>query len=175
AVEQHRDRKLELVEELEQPPDSDAVAVLAPAPVVRVGMRQARRVGEAEAAVVGEGLEVQAQVEGEPLAARPAELRPVDDRRIVEVRLPRERHARSRLALSRMCCGVADTTLPYAGVKLPPTMYWMNSGLMPLNSRRIFACTSMSAHSPISQKRVGSFTSCTSAPSFTWAADLCMG
>src|SRR3954469_8985330 len=112
AVEQHRHGQLELVEELDQPPDTHAIAVFAPAPVVRVGMRQARRVGDAEAGVVGERLEVETEVESESLAPWPGELRPSDDRRVREVRRSLELHARSRLALSRMCGGVADTTLP---------------------------------------------------------------
>ena len=50
-------------------------------------MRQPGRVRDAEPGVVGESLEVQAQVEGQALAAGPRELRPVDDGRILEVRL----------------------------------------------------------------------------------------
>ncbi len=49
AVEEQRYRQLELVEKLEEPPNPYAVAVLAPAPVVGVGMRQSRRVRDAEA------------------------------------------------------------------------------------------------------------------------------
>ena len=58
-------------------------------------MGQPGRIRDAEPAVEGKGLEVQAQMERQALAARPRELRPIDDRRIVEVRLALEDQAAS--------------------------------------------------------------------------------
>ena len=66
-------------------------------------MRQARRVRDAEAGVIGERLEVEAEVEREALAAGPGELRPVDDGGVAEIRLLRERQAASPCVEGRVC------------------------------------------------------------------------
>ncbi len=67
-----RGRQLELVEQLEQPPYADAVAVVAPG-IVAVGLRLAllRRI-VTEPGAEGEPLDVGGQHEREALAARPA-------------------------------------------------------------------------------------------------------
>ena len=60
----------ELVEQLEEPPDADAVAVVAPA-VDAVALRLVgRRDGRALAHPEAEGLDVEREVDGEPPAAR---------------------------------------------------------------------------------------------------------
>ena len=65
------DGQAELVEEVEVVPDADAVAVVAPRVVALVLRRGAAgRVG-AEAGAEGEILDIVAEVDGEPLAARP--------------------------------------------------------------------------------------------------------
>src|SRR5687767_6533038 len=67
-----RRRKLELVEQLEQAPHADAVAVVAPG-VVAMGLRLAgfRRV-VSQAGAESEPFDVGGEEEGEALAARPA-------------------------------------------------------------------------------------------------------
>src|SRR5215210_3563821 len=52
AVEQKRYRHLKLIEEPDQPPDADAVAVFAPGPVIGIRMREPGRIGYPEARVV---------------------------------------------------------------------------------------------------------------------------
>ena len=83
AVEQDRRRQLQLVEDLEQPPVADAVAVVAPGEIAR-GLRAGAvaRV-HADAGAEGEVLDVERNVEGQPLALRPAVIGPRRDRRIV--------------------------------------------------------------------------------------------
>ena len=71
AVEQDGGRQLELVENLEQAPVADAVAVVAPGIVARGLLAAAHRV-HADAGAEREMLDVERDVEGEPLAARPA-------------------------------------------------------------------------------------------------------
>src|SRR5262249_10636502 len=73
------DGEAELVEQLEQPPHADAVAVVAPAvhAVARrlVGRRDGRALADAEA----ERLDVHRHVDGEAAAARPRVVGPRDD------------------------------------------------------------------------------------------------
>src|SRR2546423_1466198 len=78
GVQEHCWRDVVLAEQLEQPEPTDAVAVLAPGPVVGVRMRQPRREGEVEAAfVVREVFERDGDVHrGTESASRPR-LRPV--------------------------------------------------------------------------------------------------
>ncbi len=82
AVEQQRDRQLKLVEQLQQAPNADPVAVFAPTPVIGVGMRQPRRVRHAKPLAIGEMLKVQAYVNREALSVGPLEIGPIDDRAV---------------------------------------------------------------------------------------------
>src|SRR5262249_47341249 len=68
---------------LEQPPVAEAVAVIAPGEVARRLLAAAIGRIHAEAGVEREVLDVERDVEGEPLAARPAVVLALDDRRIV--------------------------------------------------------------------------------------------
>ena len=56
---------------VEQPPGADPVAVVAPGVVEHVGLRPARRQLGAKALAEGEMLEVEREIDGEPLAAGP--------------------------------------------------------------------------------------------------------
>src|ERR1700704_5677111 len=83
AVEQDRRGQLQFVEQAEDSPDADAKAVVALG-VVALGLRAAAlgRVGGA-AGQKGELLDVERDVESEPLAARPVEVASLLNRRIV--------------------------------------------------------------------------------------------
>ena len=70
-VQQNRDGQLQVREQVEKPPHTDAVAVLAPGPVVGVGMRNARRHRDAEPLAIGEVLHVEGDVERQSLALGP--------------------------------------------------------------------------------------------------------
>ena len=82
AVEQQRNRQLELIEQFEQPPDTDPVAVFAPTPVVRVGVGKARRIGNAQAFPVSEVLEIEGNMYRQASFLRPCERRAVRDRTV---------------------------------------------------------------------------------------------
>ena len=75
GVEDHAGGQLERVEELKAAPGADAVAVVAPRVVEDVGLRALRAEGGAQARAELEVLEVEAEVHGEALAARPAIVR----------------------------------------------------------------------------------------------------
>ena len=47
-VQKQRDRQIKTVEQFNEPPNTNAITVLTPAPVVRVGMRNPGRIGDAE-------------------------------------------------------------------------------------------------------------------------------
>ena len=80
AVEKNGGRKLQLVEDLEQAPVADPVAVVAPGPVAR-GLRAAAVVRvHAEAGAEREMLDVEGDVEREPLAPGPGVVPPLGDR-----------------------------------------------------------------------------------------------
>ena len=64
-------REAQGLEEVEKPPHADAVAVVAPGEIEDVGRRPARRELGAEPFAEGEMLEVEAEIDGEALAARP--------------------------------------------------------------------------------------------------------
>jgi hypothetical protein len=70
---------VEMIEKFDQPPNADAVAVLTLPPIVRVGMRDPRRIRNAETFAVGEMLEVETDMDGEALSVGPCEIRPLDD------------------------------------------------------------------------------------------------
>jgi hypothetical protein len=90
-----RRRQAELVEELEQPPDADAVAVVAPRIVaMRLRLGGLRRV-VTEAGAEREPLDVRRDDEGESLAARPAVVAPLRQRdEVVAAVLGKERRQR---------------------------------------------------------------------------------
>ena len=81
AVEQDGCRQLELVQDLEQAPVADPVTVVAPGEIARRLLAAADRV-HAEPGAEREMLDVERDVEGEPLASGPSVVRPLDDRRI---------------------------------------------------------------------------------------------
>ena len=70
GVDEHRCGPALRVEKLEKPPGADAVAVFAPSVVQHIGVRGGRKL-RAEALTEGEVLEVQPEIDGEPLAVRP--------------------------------------------------------------------------------------------------------
>jgi hypothetical protein len=82
GVDQRADRQLELLEELQAAPDADAVAVVAPCEVENVRLRRRRELRSQPAAEL-EVLDVEADVEREPLRARPGVVGPARDRRIL--------------------------------------------------------------------------------------------
>ena len=69
---------------VEEAPHTDAVAVLAPSPVVGVWMRNARRHRDAEPLAIGEVLHVEGDVKRQSLALGPRVIGAVDDRGILE-------------------------------------------------------------------------------------------
>src|SRR5262249_6160656 len=83
GVEKYRRRQLELVENLEQSPGADAVAVVGPGKIAR--RRRAAAIGRvhSQAGAEGEMLDVQRDVEGEPLAAGPIVIRPLLDGHVI--------------------------------------------------------------------------------------------
>jgi hypothetical protein len=87
-----RRRQLQLIEELEQPPDADAVAVVAPG-IVAMRLRLAGLRGVVtEAGAECEPLDVRRDDEGESLAARPAVVAPLRQRdEVVAAVLGKER------------------------------------------------------------------------------------
>src|SRR5688572_15410675 len=93
-----RRRKLELVEQLEQAPHTDAVAVVAPGVVaMRLRLAGFRRV-VSQACAEGEPLDVGGEEEGEPLAARPAVVFTFRQRNEVVAAVLRQERFQSTLA-----------------------------------------------------------------------------
>src|SRR6476660_7989994 len=98
----------------------------------------------------------------------------VEDRK--NVYKSRDKRHSAAAALLRISSGVDKTTSTYLGMKVPPSIYLINSGLSSLaRTLRMRACSSMSDHSAIKKKRCGSCVSRHSTPSFTCARDLCIG
>ena len=94
GVEQHAGADAARREGVRKAEAADPVAVLAPRPVVGVRVLQARRVGQAEAAlVVGEVLDADRDVQREPLPTRPGEVRARRDRRVREATVARQHQA----------------------------------------------------------------------------------
>ena len=89
--------ELELVEQLEQPPHADAVAVIAPTVVAVVGRRGLRGDEMPEALPEGEMLDVQGDVNGEALALGPGIIRPLGDGRVIVASVRRQLHGVSPL------------------------------------------------------------------------------
>src|SRR5262249_13985731 len=94
AVEQDGGRQLQLVENFEQPPVSDAIAVVAPSEVARGLLAGVVRV-HPDPGAEREMLDVEGDVERELLAAGPGIVRPLDDRRIVIAGMARKLQHRS--------------------------------------------------------------------------------
>src|SRR2546426_10169848 len=85
-----RERPLQVLGEVERPPDPDAVAVVAPGVVpLRLGLARLGVV-VSESRAEGKALDVGGDAEREPLAARPGVILPLGDRRVVVARVPRE-------------------------------------------------------------------------------------
>ena len=82
AVQQDGRGKLELIEHLEEPPVADAVAVVAPREVA--GRLLAAAVGRihSQPGAEGEMLDIERDIERQPLSARPLVTGPLDDGRI---------------------------------------------------------------------------------------------
>ena len=94
GVHQMAGGKAELVEQVENPPDADAQPVIAPSVVSDVGLRARGGRGMSHPFPVMEMLDVEADIEGEPLAARPVVVRAIDDRRIVVTAVVSQLHPR---------------------------------------------------------------------------------
>src|SRR5262249_53752900 len=96
-VEDHRvpvvgERTGEFVEEVENAPDADAVAVVAPRVIaLRLRCRAAGRIG-AEAGAEGEVLDIVAEIDGEPLAAGPRVVLAAIDWHVVVAVVGRQLH-----------------------------------------------------------------------------------
>ncbi len=81
AVQQDRGGQLQLVEDLEQTPITDPVAVIAPGEIARRLLAAADRI-HPQPGAQREMFDVERDVEGEPLAARPTVVFALDDWRI---------------------------------------------------------------------------------------------
>src|SRR6185295_109713 len=117
-------RKRKLVEQVEQAPHPDAVAVVAPGEGARVGCRAFHRDRMAEAGAEREVLDVDAEIDGEALAVRPVVVRALGDRRIVVALVMRKFHGpRPRLYSGRVSAsaapGAAASRTPSSSVVLP--------------------------------------------------------
>ena len=81
-IEQMAYRPLQFVHHIENAPDADAQAVVAPAEIANIGLRAERRRRMAEAFAKAEMLDIQRAIEGDALVVRPREVLPLGDRRI---------------------------------------------------------------------------------------------
>src|SRR5262249_44086150 len=70
-----------LIQDFEQAPIADPVAVVAPGEIARGLLAAAHRI-HSQPGAEGEMLDIERHIEGEPLASRPAVVRPLDDGRI---------------------------------------------------------------------------------------------
>ena len=98
-VDQVAGGKAELVEQVEHAPDADPEPVVAPSVVADVGLRPGSGRGVAHPLAVAEMLDVEADIEGEPLAVRPVVLRAVDDRGVVVAAVHADFHEVPRQAM----------------------------------------------------------------------------
>src|SRR5206468_1846014 len=98
------DRQVELVEEVEEPPDPDAVAVVTPGIDAGTHRLVGRRDGDALAHAEAERLDVDRDVHGEARAVRPRVVRPLRDVGVVVASVGGQRHTASygRRGLSRI-------------------------------------------------------------------------
>jgi hypothetical protein len=81
AIQQDRGGQLQLVEDLEQAPIADPVAVIAPGEIARGLLTAADRI-HPQSGAEREMLDIERDVEGEPLALRPTVVFALDDRGI---------------------------------------------------------------------------------------------
>ena len=77
-----RRRQVELVEQFEAAPHADPVAVVAPGEGARIGRRAGHGQQMAVARAEGEMLDVEAEIDREPLAVRPGVVLALGDRRV---------------------------------------------------------------------------------------------
>src|SRR5881409_2585493 len=98
------DRQVELVEEVEEPPDPDAVAVVTPGIDAGAHRLVGRRDGDALAHAKAERFDVDRDVYGEARAVRPRVVRPLRDVGVVVASVAGQRHTTSygRRGLSRI-------------------------------------------------------------------------
>src|SRR5215468_10608712 len=80
GVDQVGGRQVELVEQFQAAPHADAVAIVAPGEGARIGRRARHRQQVPIARAEGEMLDVEAEIDRQPLAAGPGIVRPLDDR-----------------------------------------------------------------------------------------------
>src|SRR5260370_39031359 len=70
-VQQNRERQFVFFKQFKQSPAADPVAIFAPAPVIGIGMIEARRVRQGAARSIGEIVETNAAIDPEFLVRRP--------------------------------------------------------------------------------------------------------
>ena len=83
-VDQSGRGQAELVEQFEAAPGADPVAVFTPAVVQHIGLRRSRTDAGTEPFAEGKVLEVEAEVDRQPMAAGPAEVRALRDRAVAK-------------------------------------------------------------------------------------------
>ena len=86
-------RQVELVEQRQQTPRADAVAVVPPGVVQDVRLRARGRQLRAQALAEREMLEVDAEIDRQPFAVGPGEVGPSGDRHVVEAAVMRKAHS----------------------------------------------------------------------------------
>src|SRR6266446_3386043 len=106
--------QVQLVEEVEQAPDADAVAVVAPAVDARAHRLVGRRDGHALADPEAERLDVDGNVHGQPRAVRPRVVRALRDAGVVVASVGGQRHTTSygRRGLSRSSSYGSENGMP---------------------------------------------------------------
>lgn len=82
AIREHGERKLQVVENVDQSPHADAVAIVAPGIVEDIRLRTAGAELGAQAVAECEMFEVESDIDGKPLSIRPHEVRAARDRAI---------------------------------------------------------------------------------------------
>src|SRR5260370_27509912 len=83
-VQQNRERQFVFFKQVKHTPAADPVAIFAPAPVIGIGMIEARRVRQAEARSIREMFDTKRDIDRELLVARPGEGRSPADALISE-------------------------------------------------------------------------------------------
>ncbi len=83
-IDQHRGGRIQGVEQVDEPPGADAVAIVAPGVVQHIRLRTARREFGSEPLAECEVLEIDGDIDGESGAVGPAIFRTAADRQIVE-------------------------------------------------------------------------------------------
>jgi hypothetical protein len=96
-----RSRQVELVEQFQASPDADPVAVVAPGEGARIGRRAGHGEQMAIASAESEMLDVEAEIDRQPLALRPGIVLTFDDGRIgVAIVVGETEHESSFVVLS---------------------------------------------------------------------------